>query len=214
MIRRIGFGQLLAKSFDQAFVSAPTGQVRPFVRIRFMIIQFLRSILHTQIPEPLGSQGMVVFGIGGQNRKSPSFFDWFIQQRNQAHSLIIEVLGQSAELKSRWIKINQTHGFRTTSSSDRGKIRLRTCGNDHQGNAGRFLPEAMLADSVLFAEMVSMITEQYDCGIPGVRSLIQSFDHPTNLMVHKSYAGEVGPNAFSELLILVPAKKFEIGILG
>ena len=57
--------------------------------------------------------------------------------------------------------------------------------------------------------MVSMITEQYDCGIPGVRSLIQSRspDQPDD---PQSYAGEVGPNAFSELLILVPAKKFEI----
>ena len=62
--------------------------------------------------------------------------------------------------------------------------------------------------------MIAVIAEQHDDGVAAMRPVVQRIEHAADLVIHERHAGQIGPDAFAELLVAVALKEVEPGVLG
>ena len=119
-----------------------------------MIVQFLRSIPVSDIPEPLRPHRALPALELGHGRKVPLVFR-VLQKRNDAYPIKILLGFQTAELDQG--RVDAEHIDRTVAPGS-----PRQSGNaKNEGDPGRFFPEGTLVPMILFPQVPAMIPPQH-----------------------------------------------------
>lgn len=161
------------------------GQVGPFVGIVAVVVEFSRAVVVLNKTVVGAADGVVSRTETGDRRMGPIAV-WILHERDQALPFLRPIRREPRQFQERGEeveKFGRAFGFLV--------CRMARGGND-DGNAGAVFPKGSFGPALFFSQVESVIGEEHDDGVVGVRTGIQGVEDQSDAVIGKGDGREIG----------------------